>query len=65
MKSFKNWAKTWQADGDKEIDEALHNGVDLKRVYGSNPYTYGLNLMDTLFDKDELSKFTFCLKEER
>ena len=41
---------------DKENDEALHNGIDLRRVYGSNPYTYGLNLMDALFDKDKLSK---------
>ena len=41
---------------DKENDEALHNGIDLRRVYRSNPYTYGLNLMDALFDKDKLSK---------
>lgn len=42
---------------DKENEVlVLPNSIDLKRVYGSNPYTYGLNLMDALFDKEELSK---------
>jgi len=40
----------------KENDKLLHNGVNIKGIYGSNLYSFGLNLMDALFDKEEMSK---------
>lgn len=34
----------------------MYNGLDLRKVNAANgPYSYGLNLMDVLFDKEEMS----------
>ena len=38
-----------------EDEECLHNGVNLLRILTRDAYSYGLQLMDVLFTKEELS----------
>ena len=33
----------------------VFKGVNVQRIHATNPYTYGLQLMDMLFMKDELA----------
>ena len=37
------------------VKEEMCDGIDLMRIPASNPYSYGLHLMDILFTKTELS----------
>lgn len=37
------------------IKQEVYDGIDLMRIPASNPYSYGLHLMDILFTKTELS----------
>ena len=43
----------------------VYNGVNLKIIYASNPYAYGLNLMDALFTKEEMSKHLLVLSKTK
>ena len=45
-----------EKDDNKENTNLLYNGLDLRKANALNgPYSYGLNLMDVLFDKEEMS----------
>lgn len=39
----------------EEETELLYKGVNIHRIPAQNPYSYGLHLMDALFEKDELA----------
>ena len=38
-----------------EVEECTHNRVNLLRIPTRDAYSYGLQLMDTLFTREELS----------
>ena len=46
---------TTKDDLDAAENEFVYKGINVHRIPSSNPYSYGLQLLDALFDKDELA----------
>ena len=41
-------------DEEQKETKFLYKGVNINRISAASPYAYGLQLMDMLFDKEEL-----------
>ena len=40
---------------DEHEEDLMFKGINVKRIHAANPNAYGLQLMDVLFTKEELS----------